>query len=117
MKMAALLLCYVSRRRRSGRPPVPVNRPAMAHPVSATTSPSNHGSGFGEPVPAGEGVAEAAIPGVPEAEPVGVVDAELAGFTADCAFCGAATLSAKLPASCDAIPAAVLSGKRWTMLS
>ena len=78
---------------------------------------SYYGSGFGEPVPAGEGVAEPAIPGVSEAEPVGVVDAELAGFTADGGFCRAATLSAKLSASCDEIPATVLSGKRWTMLS
>ena len=77
---------------------------------------TTYGSGFGEPAPVADvdsaGVAEAALPGVSEAEPVGVVDAELAGFTADCGFDRAATLSVRFAASCDANPAAALSGKR-----
>ena len=55
------------------------------------------------------------VAGVAEVEPDRV--AEAVGFATGAGFCGAESLSAKLPASREAIPAAVLSGNLCTMLS
>ena len=78
------------------------------------------GSGFEDVFWVGEadpdGVAdEAPVAGIAEPEPVGV--AEAPSFATGAGFCWAESLSAKLPASREAIPAAVLSGNLCTMLS
>ena len=69
--------------------------------------------GIAEPEPVG--VAEAPVAGVPEPEPLGV--AEAPSFATGAGFCWAESLSAKIPASREAIPAAVLSGNLCIMLS
>jgi len=79
-----------------------------------------HGSGFEGTLSTGDtdpdgGTDAVPVAGVAEVEPDRV--AEAAGFAAGAGFCMAESLSAKLPASRDAIPAAVLSGNLCTMLS
>ena len=79
-----------------------------------------YGSGFEGALSTGDadpdGVTDAApVAGVTETDPVGVGEAD--GFATGAGFCWAESLSAKLPASRDAIPAAMLSGNLCTMLS
>jgi hypothetical protein len=89
--------------------------------IDSCSAEDGYGSGFGDPASAGgadpAGAAEAALAGVSDAERDGVGAAESEVFAADFGFGWVESLSAKFPASRDAIPAAVLSGKRCTILS
>ena len=89
--------------------------------LTLTTSHSPYGSGFEVPVSAGAAdpvaVAEPVAAGVAVAEPDCPAVDELAGVAAGFGFSCAESWSARFPASRDAIPAAMLSGKRCTTLS
>ena len=123
----------VTRRRGSGRAlAVPIGGITPSHNTAARTAALQvknsqqifdrlrYGSGFEDAPSTGDadpdgGTGAAPVAGVAEAEPVGV--AKAAGLATGAGFCWAESLSAKLPASRDAIPAAVLSGNLCTMLS